>query len=77
MSLTSTNLTVPAVYAPTKIIAGLSASKQFTTTPNLVAQLITPKLSNGIIQGASVFDADNSLASTPQPFALERQLWGA
>ena len=41
----------------------------------LIQDVYQPLLASGVITGASVFDADISLAADP-PFSLESSLWG-
>ena len=77
-----------AVFAPVKVIAGLTKGMVYELEQSeislntIMTQLYQPMLSdgaNGVIAGAAVFDADQSLVAnlySPAAFSLETALWG-
>ena len=73
---------VCAVFAPIKVIAGLSngmAATYSTGGANVVTQLYQPLFSSNTVIGAAVFDADVSQVAnyySSSAFNLEQALWG-
>ena len=76
------------MFAPVKVIAGFDngmvceLEQSGISLNTIMTQLYQPMLSdgaNGVIAGAAVFDADQSLAAnlySPAAFSLETALWG-